>query len=356
MFKKDTPYNDLPLLPWNFDYDQKSLLKLALKANSSLAKLNWLSLLIPNVDILISPLLVKESVESNAIENINTTTLKVLQEEALDRNNLKGAEKEVTHYRSSLLSWINKIKKQGWIWYNLLLELQSIIEPNKNWIRKLPWTVIANSMWKVLYTPPIWENIINKLLKNLEYFINNSKDDIDPLIKMPVIHYQFESIHPFYDWNWRTWRILNIVYLMLSKKLDYPVLFLSEYINKTRNTYYKLLNKTTETWNYSEFIEYMLNWVIIQSEKTWNKILKIKNLMEKISNDIEKLNLNYYKITQLLFSKPFISVWEFSNDMWFSRQAWTKYISLLEYNWIISSVKIWRNKLIYIKDFIKLLD
>jgi len=356
MFKKDIPYNKLPLLPWNFDYDNKDLLKLALKANSSLAKLNWLSLLIPNVDILISPLLVKESVESNAIENINTTTLKVLQEEALDKNKLSWPEKEVSHYRKSLLSWINKIKKQGWIWYNLLLELQSIIEPNKTWVRKIPWTVIANNFWEILYTPPVWEEVINKLLKNLEDFMNNSLDDIDPLIKMPVIHYQFESIHPFYDWNWRTWRILNIVYLMLSKKLDYPVLFLSEYINKTRTTYYKLFDKTRKSWDFSNFIEYMLNWIIIQSEKTWKKILKINKLMEKTSNQIEELNLDYYKIAKLLFSKPFISVWEFSKDMWFSRQAWTRYISLLENKEIISSIKVWRNKLIFVKDFIKLLD
>lgn len=355
MYDKNIPYNDLPLLPGNFSYDKKEFLKLAIKASEELSKLNWLSYLIPNLEILISPLLIKESVESSAIENINTTTLKVLQANALSPNLVKWPEKEVLHYHRAILFGFEKIKKDWRIWYNFLVELQSIIESNKAWVRKLPWTVIANSNWEILYTPPSWEDIIIKLLTNLERFINNYDDDIESLIKMPVIHYQFESIHPFYDWNGRTWRMLNVLYLILTKKLDYPILFLSEYINKTRQKYYNLLSKTTSTWDYSEFIIYLLEWIISQSKITSEKIIKIKYLMNDIENKLSSLNLDYHKITTILFSNPFLTVWEFEKLLWVARATANRQLKKLEESKIIETIKIWKNKLIYLKDFINLL-
>jgi len=356
MFDPKKPYNELPFLPWNFDFEQKEILKLTIKASESISKLNWLIYLVPNLEILISPLLTKESVESSAIENINTTTIKVLQQQALWEKYIKWPEKEVLHYHNAILNWFKELKKQWWIGYNFLLNLQSIIEPNKTWVRKIPWTVIANSLWEVLYTPPEWEKNITKLLTNLEKFINDFWDDIDPLIKMPVIHYQFESIHPFYDWNGRTWRILNVLYLELAEKLDYPILFLSEYINKTKSDYYKLLNQTTKTWEYSDFIIYLLKWIVEQSKDTWKKILEIKKLMNQTQDKLEVLNIDYHKITNILFSFPFLTVTEFSKQIWVSRQTVTKYIAELEKNNIISSINIWKNKLVFIPEFIKLLS
>lgn len=356
MFDKKIPFNDLPILPWEFDFDQKEFLKLAIKASEEISKLNWLSYLIPNLEILISPLLVKESVESSAIENINTTTLKVLQSNALPINSVKWPEKEVLHYHNAILSWFERLKKYWWIGYNFLVELQAIIEPDKTWIRKLPWTIIANWYWEVVYTPPSWEDNIVRLLTNLEKFINTFDDDIDSLIKMPVIHYQFESIHPFYDWNGRTWRILNVLYLVLANKLDYPILFLSEYINKTKQKYYKLLNKTSETWDYSEFIIYLLEGVIFQAKNTSIKIIKIKNLISEVEKKLSKINMDNHKLINILFSKPFMSVSDFTKGIWLSRQSATKYINSLEESKILSSVKIWKNKLIFIKEFIELLS
>ncbi len=355
MFNNKIPFNDLPLLPGSFDFEQKDFLKLAIKASEEISKLNWLSYLVPNLEILISPLLVKESVESSAIENINTTTLKVLQSNALSFENIKWPEKEVIHYHNAIIKWFEKLKKQGWIWFNFIVKLQSIIEPNKSWIRKIPWTVIANSLWEVLYTPPVWEDNIIRLLTNLEKFINNFEDDIDALIKMPVIHYQFESIHPFYDWNGRTWRILNVLYLVLAKKLDFPILFLSEYINKTKQKYYKILNKTSETWDYWELIIYFLEWVISQAKNTSKKIIKIKDLINEIEQKLSKINMDNHKLVNILFSNPFMTVSDFTNKIWLSRQSSTKYINILEKDNIISSIKIWKNKLIYIKDFVNLL-
>ncbi|EKD66331.1 MAG: filamentation induced by cAMP protein Fic [uncultured bacterium (gcode 4)] len=355
MFDKTIPYNDLPLLPWDFDFDKKEFLKLAIKASEEISKLNWLSYLIPNIEILVSPLLIKESVESSAIENINTTTLKVLQSNALSLDSIKWPEKEVLHYHNAILKWFERLKKEGGIWFNFLVELQGLIEPQKTWIRKIPWTVIANNMWEILYTPPVWEDNIIRLLTNLEKFINNSSDDIDALIKMPVIHYQFESIHPFFDWNGRTWRILNILYLVLTKKLDYPILFLSEYINKTRQQYYQLLSYTTSSWDYSKIIVYLLEWMIFQAKSTSDKIIKIRNLMDKIEQRLSILKVDYHKITNILFSNPFLTIKEFEKLLWVARITATRQIKKLEEQKIISSMKIWKNKLIFIQDFINLL-
>ena len=225
MFQKDKPNNNLKLLPWDFDYNQVEVLKLAIKATWKLEKLNGLMYLMPNKDILISPMIIKESVDSSEIENIHTTTVKVLQSKAMVNKDILWPEKEVLHYHDAVLFWFEQLKKQWWLWFNDFLKIQSIIEPNKTWIRTLPWTIIADGNWNAIYTPPEWKENIEKLLTNLEKFLNNFEDDIDSLIKMPVLHYQFESIHPFYDWNWRTWRVLNILYLILSKKLDTIALY-----------------------------------------------------------------------------------------------------------------------------------
>lgn len=355
MFNKDIPFNNLPILPWNFDFNKVDFLKLAIKATWKLEKLNWLIYLVPNKNILISPLIINESVKSSEIENIHTTTQKVLQAKVLPNEFLSWAEKEVLHYHDAILTWFDNLKKNGFISVNSILEIQSIIKENNSWIRKISGTVIWNWFWDIIYSPPSWEENINNLLKNLEIFINNFEDDIDALIKMPVIHYQFEAIHPFYDWNWRTWRIINILYLILAKKLDFPVLFLSEYINNSRNKYYSLLNEIHKTWDYSEFIIYILEWVIFQSDKTSKKILEIKNLMEKTQEEIKKLNLDYFKITEILFSTPFITVSEFTKKLEVARTTSTRIIKKLEENNIILSEKIWVNKLIFLKDFIKLL-
>ena len=356
MFDKNIPNNNLKLLPWDFDYNQIKFLKLAIKATWKLEKLNWLIYLLPNKEILISPLLIKESVESSAIENIHTTTIKVLQSKAMWWKHISWPEKEVLHYQEAILKWFELVKKYNWIWYNFFLEIQKIIEPNKTWIRTLPWTIIADGAWNAVYTPPEGKENIEKLLLNLEKFLNNFDDDIDPLIKMPVIHYQFESIHPFYDGNGRTWRIINILYLILAKKFDFPVLFLSEYINSSKNVYYDLLNKTHKTWDYSDLIVYLLEWVIKQADKTWEKILKIKDLMKQTEQKISTLNMDYSKITNLLFSKVFLDTLTIEKELKISNRTVLRYIVKLEENNVVKSVKIWKNKLVFISEFVEILS
>ena len=356
MFDPKIPNNSLPLLPGDFDYEQVDILKATIAANNAISKLNWLARLLPNVDLLMAPLLVKESVESNKIENINTTTVKVLQSEAVYAGKIAtGPEKEVLHYREALFLGQEKMWLYGGLPSNLLIEIQQILEPKKQWIRSISGTAITKNN-EIIYTPPEWESNIRDFLSNLEVFIHDA-DDIDPLIKVAVLHFQFESIHPFYDGNGRTGRILMLLYLLLTKKLEYPILFLSEYINKTRTDYYTLLNKTNQTNDYTDFVLYILKWIEEQSLITQEKIEKICQLMDTIQSTIQgHSSLDYHKITQLLFSYPFMSVSKFQDKMAVTKPTVSKYISILEKQNIIQKVKIGRKVLIFIPQFIDLLS
>lgn len=349
MFDPNIPF-DIPLLPTNFNFDQVDILKLALKANSALSKLNWLILVLPNPELLLKPLLSKESVESNAIENIFTTTQNLLKAETIDKNKLKWPEKEAISYKEAILYGFEFIQNNWFVYTNLMCDMWNIIEP-KWWIRQLPGTVIANSLWETIYTPPVWEENIRHYLKNLEDFINNIDDNIDPLIKAWVIHYQFESIHPFYDGNWRTGRILVVLYLVLTKKLDYPILFLSEYINKNKTQYYKILNNTTQTWDFKDIILFFLSAIEKQSDITAKKIVKINNLITKL-----KEKVNDEKLIRFIFSNPYISIKYMSKNINITRQTASKYIKNLQNLWILEEVEYWKTKLYFNIDFIKILS
>lgn len=349
MFDPKIPF-DIPLLPTNFNFDQVDILKLALRANSALSKLNWLILVLPNPQLLLKPLLSKESVESSAIENIFTTTQELLKAETIDKNKVKWPEKEVISYKQALLYGFEFIQNHWFVHTNMICDIWNIVE-SKWWIRKLPGTVIANSIWETIYTPPVWEENIRNFLKNLEDFINNSNDKIDPLIKAWLIHYQFESIHPFYDGNGRTGRILVVLYLVLTKKLDYPILFLSEYINKNKTEYYKTLNKTSKTWDYKDIILFFLNAIEKQSNLTAEKIIKINNLITKL-----KEKINDEKLIKFLFSNPYISIKYMSENMNITRQTASKYIKNLQKLWVLKEIEYGKTKLYYNSDFIKILS
>lgn len=350
MFDPKNPFN-IPLLPSNFNFNQVDILKLALKANNAIAKLNWLMLVLPNPELLVKPLLSKESVESSAIENIFTTTQELLKAETIDKNKIRWPEKEVVSYKEALLYGFDFIKNNSFIHTNLLVNVWDIIEPNKWGIRKLPGTVIANSFWETIYTPPVWEENIRKYLKNLEDFINNFDDDIDSLIKVWVIHYQFESIHPFYDGNGRTGRVLMVLYLVLAWKLDYPILFLSEYINKHKTEYYKILSNTSKTWDYKDIIIFILKAIEKQAKITADKIIAINNLINELNQKV-----NDEKLVKFVFSNPYISIKYMSENMNITRQTASKYIKKLQELKLLESIDYSKTKLYFNPEFIKILS
>ena len=279
----------MSLLPFsNYDLKTSKILGALNEASRYLAELKGFANSIPNQYILINAITINEAKDSSAIENIVTTHDKIYK--VLTKSGFKDeAAKEVVNYRQAIWRGYEIIKEKGFINTNILVELQSMIEHNRAGIRKTPGTNLINSITgEIIYTPPQKEKEIRDLLKNLEDYINDDKDGIDPLVKMALIHYQFESIHPFYDGNGRTGRILNVLYLVLNNLLDSPILYLSNYINKNKTEYYRLFSDFRDNNNYEDWIIYILKGIEETSKSTIELIKQIQNEMESYKNEFKE--------------------------------------------------------------------
>ncbi|HRE41427.1 MAG TPA: Fic family protein [Ignavibacteria bacterium] len=351
-------YN-IPLLPLSVDLETKEILKKTNDANKALAELKGTAPVIPNESILISTLSLKEAKDSSAIENIITTDDELYQSDFNLKIFKNNATKEVYNYSNALLNGFKKVKKNNFISINDILEIQSIIVENNAGFRKLPGTVLKNEQsGEIIYTPPQNPGEILKLMNNLEQFINDdSLSDIDPLIKMSIIHHQFESIHPFYDGNGRTGRILNILYLVKCGLLDLPVLYLSHFINKNKNEYYNLLQKTRFISDFNQWILYMLKGIEETSANTIKQIHNIKNLMQKQKNAIrEKLPKIYSQdLINNIFRHPYTKISFVVRDLNISRITASRYLNELTKINILSILKIGKEKYYINNDFINLL-
>lgn len=338
----------MKLLPFN-DYDLKTpkILEALNEATRSLAELKGLASSIPNQHILINAITINEAKDSSAIENIVTThdsIYKVLTESGFKEE----AAKEIVDYRSAIWRGYEIIKEKGFISTNVLVELQSMIEPNKTGIRKTPGTNLVNSKTgEIIYTPPQAESEIRDLLKNLEDYINNNGDEVDPLIKMALIHYQFETIHPFYDGNGRTGRILNVLYLVLNNLLTSPILYLSNYINKSKDTYYKLFNEFRENNKYEEWIIYILKGIEVTSKNTIDLIKQIQNEMESYKEKfMTKLPKIYSdELLYSLFYEVYTRINYIENRCGVTRQTATTYLNSLVDNGLLEYEKVGRESI-----------
>ena len=238
--QKDIPYNTLPTLPPSCDLEQKEILKKAISANRALAELRGWSFNQANPLLLLQSIALQEAKSSNEIENIVTTNDELYQAFAapLDKS-VSSSAKEVLHYKEAMWYGYNKLVDDYPLTINLFIDLFRIVKQRDDGLRKLPGTVLRNSMNEIVYTPPDNAEDIMRLLSNLERYINTSDDGIDPLIKLAVIHYQFECIHPFPDGNGRVGRIINVLYLIQEKLLSFPILYLSSYIIRHTTDYYR---------------------------------------------------------------------------------------------------------------------
>ena len=321
----------MKLLPFN-EYDLKTpkILETLNEASRSLAELKGFANSIPNQHILINAITINEAKDSSAIENIVTThdsIYKVLTESGFKED----AAKEVVDYRSAIWRGYKIIKEKEFISTNVLVELHAMIEPNKTGIRKTPGTKLVNSKTgEIIYTPPQSESEIRDLLKNLEDYIN-TEDETDPLIKMALIHYQFESIHPFYDGNGRTGRILNVLYLVLNKLLDSSILYLSNYINKNKDEYYRLFTEFRENNNYEDWIIYILKGIEETSKNTIELIRKIQEEMESYKNEfMEKLPKIYSdELLDSLFFEVYTRINYIEDRCGVTRQTAATYLNQL---------------------------
>ncbi len=328
--------NGLPLLPpRDMKLSDKTYLQLA-RASRALSALDtYVTTNTENVGLLVLwSFLIKEWVASSAIENINTTLESALQAD-ISMGKISKEDKEVLHYKQATLRGIEQIEKYWAIITNTLITVQSMIEPDKSWIRKIPGTVLMNSAKEVIYTPPVGEQHIRDLLSNLEKYIN-STDEIDPLIKLAVIHYQFESIHPFPDGNGRTGRILMILYLVSQKLLSLPILYLSEYINQHKWEYYKVIQNVRTKKDRDSLVLYMLKWVEVQSLATTEKLKKITLLIRSTISQVDELKLKIpYTFISMLFDRPYNNIKSLEKEGKYVRNTIRSYLRQLEASKII---------------------
>ena len=306
MFERDKPYNELPPLPPNQDLETKKTLKAAIAANKALAQLKTRGNLLPNQSMLIDSLVLLEAKDSSEIEDIFTTNDKLYQADAIGGKAFDPHTKEVRRYREALWHVVNSVHNKP-LGVNTFIDIYRIIKENQSGVLKTSGTKIASPFGDVVYTPPDGYERLLKLLGNLEQFMHN-QDDIDPLIKMAVLHYQFEAIHPFSDGNGRTGRILNILYLLQEHLLDVPILFLSSYIIRNKVAYYKGLQNVTEQQAWEEWIIYMLKAVEVTSYETIARIDAIRLAMKSYKAKMQKeLPSNVYgkELLEIIFEQPY---------------------------------------------------
>ena len=294
--KPNKAFNDLPLLPPKESLVETiSILKQESKSAVALAELKGLTNTLPNPNILINVVILKEAQASSGIENVITTQDKLYQ--ALYAKSAKPdvATKEVLRYREALLMGTLLIKEKGFLNTNGIIAIQKELEENNAGLRRLPGTALVNDLTnEVIYTPPDNFYTISDLMKNLEEYLND-EDDVSPLIKLAIQHYQFESIHPFYDGNGRTGRIINVLYLILKGLLKEPVLYLSSFIIQNKGDYYRLLQEVRTKNNWEDWILYMLKGIEQTAQRPLSKSTKLIYCSTKHKNWCRRSYLEYIR-------------------------------------------------------------
>lgn len=330
---------EIPLLPLPYDLETKAVLRQANKANRKLAELKGVAQTIPNERILISSLTLQEAKDSSAVENI-VTTQDDLYRAGLDAGFtlIGAATKEVLFYREAINEGFKLVRNKNILTLNDIKRIQEVLEQNSAGFRTTPGTQLKRSSdGAVIYTPPQDGQRIVELMSNLEQFINDDElCPIDPLVKMAIIHHQFESIHPFYDGNGHTGRIVNILYLVTSGLLDLPILYLSRYITHNKAEYYERIqairNATGDnSAQWEEWILYMLHGVEQTAEETITLVKNIGNLMTKYKNIIRPAFGRKYSHELLngLFYHPYTKIGHLESNMQVSRQTAAKYLDKL---------------------------
>ncbi|OGJ50774.1 addiction module protein [Candidatus Peregrinibacteria bacterium RIFOXYB2_FULL_32_7] len=299
----------IPQLPYKNIIETPRILKKAIVANKVIAELKGLAQTIPNQTILINTIALQESKDSSEVENIVTTHDELFKYDKQSQL-FSLATKEVYRYNEALFYGVKMLKTKP-ITNNLLIKIMQIITQRQSEFRNLPGTVLKNGQGEIVYMPP--QNLMDilKYMENLERFINDRTiSDFDPLVKMAIIHHQFESIHPFFDGNGRTGRILNILYLISEEILELPILYLSKYIIKNKLIYYNLLQKVRDKQAWEEWIIFMLEALENTAKQTIVTIEAIKLLMAEYKRIIKEKEPKLYshELINTIFSHPYTKI------------------------------------------------
>ncbi len=346
-FDRNRPNNDLAKLPPDIEIETKAVLKQSIAANKALSELKGYAQTLPNQAILINGIVLQEARLSSEIENIVTTNDDLYQASG-DELIANPHTKEVLHYREALWQGFYSLSKRP-LSVNTFIEIFQIIKQSNAGIRKTTGTKITNGQ-EVLYTPPEGEDVIRHKLSDLEQFIH-ADDEIDLLVKMAIVHYQFEAIHPFIDGNGRTGRIVNILYLVEKSLLDIPVLYLSQYIIQNKKEYYEGLRQVTEEQAWESWVIYMLKAIETTAIQTKAKIHNIKKLMEDTQERAKAGAGKAYskELTELIFEQPYCKVKFLEERKIAKRQTAAEYLKTFESIGLLRSQKVGR-EVYYIND------
>jgi len=356
-FDRKIPYNHLPLLPPEEDIETKNILRKTISAGRALAQLNVTLINLPNPTLFLDTIYLQEAKASSEVENIITTNDELYKSLVADRKIEHSATKEVLNYKEALWLGLEQLKTKPFITTNLCIKIVQCIKQNDASIRVTSGTTLSNSLGEIIYTPPSGDQIIREKLANLEKFINENIT-IDPLIKMAILHYQFEAIHPFSDGNGRTGRILLLLYLKLSGLLDTPAIYLSEYIIKNKVEYYRCLRGVTEKNEWEAYILYMLDMIEVTSNKGLKRLNKITTAMEKTAKEIKKKLPKVYSkdLIEILFRLPYTKRQHLIDENIGNLKTVGNYLIALEENGFLKSEKVGKEKLYLNQKLLEILE
>jgi Fic family protein len=336
--------SNIELLPPSSDIETKAVLKQLSAAHRYLALLNGRCTTIPNENILINTLALQEAKESSAIENIITTHDELYKAQLFESYFNDASAKEVSRYAEALKQGFATVRRDKLITNKTILDIQRHLEQNDAGYRRLPGTALVNERTgETVYMPPQDYATIQKLMDNLIEFMNrDDMSDADPLVKMAIIHHQFETIHPFYDGNGRTGRIINVLYLVKEDLLALPILYLSRYIIQYKGDYYRLLQQVREDGNWEPWILYILKGVEETAKQTLHLIEGIKGIMQEYKNRIRTELRNIYSQDLLnnLFKHPYTKIEFLESDLDINRKTAAKYLNELAEKGLLEKVKI----------------
>ncbi len=331
-------------------------MKACVSARAAVAQLRFAGQLIPDQSVLINTIPLLEAKDSSEIENIVTTNDALFREAGSSDDGGDPATKEALRYRSALQAGYASLGSRP-ITTRTALEVCSLIKGIEMDVRAVPGTTLRNSLTgEVIYTPPEGQSHLRELLANWERFVN-AEDDLDPLVRMAVMHYQFEAIHPFIDGNGRTGRILNILYLIQAGLLDIPTLYLSRHIVRSKGDYYRLIQDVTKHGAWEPWILYMLKAAELTASWTNARIQAIRALMQVTSDHIKTgaTAIHSRELTELIFAQPYTRISHLSDRGIAKRVAASRYLKTLAELGVLEEEKVGRDKVFIHRKYMQLM-
>lgn len=355
-FDPAKPYNDLPGLPPAADIETRDLLKACIEARAALAELKQATALLPNPAVLINTIPILEAQASSEIENIVTTTDTLFRYADSADAAPDAATKEALRYRSALYEGFQSLRSRP-LCTETAVVVCTRIKGVQMQIRRVPGTTLANDLTgEIIYTPPVGESLLRDKLADWERFIHDH-DEIDPLIRMAVAHYQFEAIHPFTDGNGRTGRVINLLQLIEHGLLDLPVLYLSRYIIRRKTDYYRLLLAVTREARWEEWVAFMLAAVADTARWTTAKIAAVRRL-EEVARDYvraQRPKLYSRELIDVIFNQPYCRIQNVIDAGIAQRQTAAKHLKELAAIGVLHEHRVGKEKVFVHPAFLRLL-